>query len=243
MKQSGAERGNTEKKPRKISKDLTGMRFGRLTVIRATDERVSGRIVWLCKCDCGNEVKATSSHLLGGHTTSCGCAREGVNRIDLAGKRFGRLVVLGPTEKRSGNSVVWHCLCDCGNEIDVSSARLRGGQTKSCGCLSSEVHKESFKTARKEREEYQVEGTDVKLLMHAPIKSNTSGKAGVSYDRSVRTWKASIVFKGHKYYLGSIVDKEKAIAMREEAEKRIHGEFLSWYYSEHPEKKVRGDEK
>lgn len=49
--------------------------------------------------------------------------------------------------------------------------------------------------------------------------------------------------KGHKYYLGSSVDKEKAIAMREEAEKRIHREFLSWYYSEHPEKKVRGDEK
>lgn len=217
---------------------MDGERFGRLTVIKKTDERISNRIVWLCKCDCGNEVKATSSHLLSGHTTSCGCARDGVNLIDLTGQRFGRLVVLGPTKMRSGNSVVWHCRCDCGNEIDVSSARLRGGQTKSCGCLSSEVHKESFKTARKERKKYHVGGTDVKLLMHAPIKSNKSGKAGVSYDKSIKTWKATIVFKGHKYYLGSSVDKEKAIVIREEAEKRIHGDFLEWYYSEFPEKRT-----
>lgn len=72
----------------------------------------------------------------------------------------------------------------------------------------------------------------MKLLMHAPIKSNTSGKAGVSFDRSVGIWKATIVFKGHKYYLGSSVDKEKAIAMREEAKKMIHGDFLRWYYEE-----------
>lgn len=224
-------------------KDLTGERFGRLTVIKKTDERISNRIVWLCKCDCGNEVKATSSHLLSGRTTSCGCAREGVNRIDLTGRRFGRLVVLGSTKKRSGNSVVWHCRCDCGSEVDVSAARLRGGQTKSCGCFSSEVHKESFKTARKERGKYHVEGTDVKLLMHAPIKSNTSGKAGVSYDKSVQTWKSYIQFKGKRYFLGSSVDKEKATAMREEAEERVHGDFLRWYYSEHQEKKVRGDGK
>ena len=216
-------------------KDLAGKRFGKLTVIEKTDERISNQIVWRCKCDCGNTVRATSSHLFSGHTTSCGCARDGINRIDLTGKRFGRLVVLGPTEKRSGNSVVWCCRCDCGNEVDVSSARLRTGQTRSCGCLSSEVHKESFKPAREKREKDYVEGTDVKLLMHTPIKSNTSGKAGVSFDRSVGTWKAVIYFKRHKYFLGSSVNKERAIEIREEAEKRIHGNFLEWYYSEHPE--------
>ena len=34
-------------------KDLTGQRFGRLSVIQSTPERKDERIVWMCKCDCG----------------------------------------------------------------------------------------------------------------------------------------------------------------------------------------------
>lgn len=57
--------------------DLTGMRFGRLTVlpvaisVQSTDRR---RRKWLCKCVCGTEKYVESSHLRTGHTISCGCA-------------------------------------------------------------------------------------------------------------------------------------------------------------------------
>ena len=217
-------------------KDLTGQRFGRLTVLQKTDERISNRVVWLCRCDCGKTVKVTSSHLLRGQTTSCGCSRKGVNLIDLSGKRFGRLTVLYPTDKRSGNSVIWHCRCDCGNDADVSSVN-RKGQTTSCGCFSAEVHRESIFSAKAKRKSDHVYGTDVKLLMHPPIATNTSGTPGVTYDKSVRTWKAYITFRGHRYYLGSSVDKEIAVEIREEAEKRIHGDFLKWYYELHPDLK------
>lgn len=55
--------------------------------------------------------------------------------VDLTGQRFGRLVVMHMTQKRYGGSVVWHCVCDCGREVDAPARFLRNGRTKSCGCL------------------------------------------------------------------------------------------------------------
>lgn len=61
--------------------------------------------------------------------------------IDLTGQRLGRLVALEPTEKRNGKgSVVWRCLCDCGNECFINSPDLRKGHTRSCGCLVKDVN-------------------------------------------------------------------------------------------------------
>ena len=56
--------------------DLTGQRFGRLTVLEAT-ENVGGRTAWKCLRDCGKEVVVKSYHLRNGHVRSCGCARIG----------------------------------------------------------------------------------------------------------------------------------------------------------------------
>lgn len=55
-------------------KNLEGQRFERLTVIEwVKREDKPGK--WLCQCDCGNITLASSSRLLNGHRTSCGCAR------------------------------------------------------------------------------------------------------------------------------------------------------------------------
>lgn len=52
--------------------DLTGQRYGRLTVI-APAPHVGRRTAWRCRCDCGRETVVTSGHLRSGHTSSCGC--------------------------------------------------------------------------------------------------------------------------------------------------------------------------
>lgn len=44
-------------------KDIKGVRFGMLVVIRQTAERCHNQSVWLCRCDCGHTIKATGSHL------------------------------------------------------------------------------------------------------------------------------------------------------------------------------------
>lgn len=66
--------------------------------------------------------------------------------IDLSGQRFGRLTAVEPTERRCGESIVWRCLCECGNEIFVRATSLRAGHTQSCGCLSRDLTKKRFLT-------------------------------------------------------------------------------------------------
>lgn len=60
--------------------DLTGKRFGRLTVIRQDGYHYypgsKRKTQWLCKCDCGNTVTVIGSDLNNGHTQSCGCFRK-----------------------------------------------------------------------------------------------------------------------------------------------------------------------
>ena len=62
--------------------DITGQRFGTLTVIKRCDPSPGERnSKWLCKCDCGNEITALRCSLVSGHTKSCGANlhRKGVN--------------------------------------------------------------------------------------------------------------------------------------------------------------------
>lgn len=60
---------------RKKRIDLHGQKFGRLTVLSRAKNRKQFTM-WLCKCDCGNEVVVSTNALLVGHSTSCGCKRE-----------------------------------------------------------------------------------------------------------------------------------------------------------------------
>ena len=53
--------------------DLSGQRFGRLTVIKILPNTKKLKSPFLCKCDCGNEIIATQNTLTTNHTRSCGC--------------------------------------------------------------------------------------------------------------------------------------------------------------------------
>ena len=52
--------------------DLTGKKFNRLTVIKFSGNRGKHRL-WLCRCDCGKERIVACTHIVSGHTMSCGC--------------------------------------------------------------------------------------------------------------------------------------------------------------------------
>lgn len=55
------------------TEDLTGMRFGKLTVLcRGGQYKTSGNVFWRCVCDCGNETNTSGSLLRAGKSKSCG---------------------------------------------------------------------------------------------------------------------------------------------------------------------------
>lgn len=66
-------------------KDLSGQKFGRLTVIKRVvyPEGIrQGKTHWLCKCDCGKTTVVAAKSLKKGTTKSCGCLRsESFRRI------------------------------------------------------------------------------------------------------------------------------------------------------------------
>jgi len=58
---------------------------------------------------------------------------------DLTGKKFSKLVVIDLAGRDKFGSLVWDCICDCGNRVaSISSHKLRSGRKKSCGCLAHE---------------------------------------------------------------------------------------------------------
>ena len=72
-------------------KDLTGMRFGKLTVLEYTNKRNLNRnILWRCLCDCGNKIYVATSCLNSGHTKSCGCEKNNFVEMGKIGGKFGK---------------------------------------------------------------------------------------------------------------------------------------------------------
>ena len=143
--------------------------------------------------------------------------------VDLTGRRFHRLVALYPTEQRSKKgSVIWHCLCDCGREVDFSYNELCYSNLRSCGCQKKEHDKALHG--------YLVHsgGTSIDLLRSAKLPTNnTSGKKGVYFMRG--KWLAKIVFQKKAYYLGTYPDFESAAEARAEAEELLERGTVEHY--------------
>lgn len=57
-------------------KDMTGQRFGRLTVVGYVGKVAGNKAAWLCQCDCGRSITVVGESLRRGHTTTCGCLRN-----------------------------------------------------------------------------------------------------------------------------------------------------------------------
>ena len=123
-------------------KNLIGEQYGYLTVIEKTEKRKGGAVVWLCQCQCGNFKETTTGELNAGRVVSCGCKKHEAKFEDLTGQRFGRLIALRPTGKKtSKRCIIWECQCDCGNVTEVPCDSLKKGEkggTKSCGCITKE---------------------------------------------------------------------------------------------------------
>lgn len=122
--------------PRRL--DLTGNIYGEWMVVemlygyRFSSEKP--RTYCRCCSQEGDEVIIRADALQSGATKSKKAGRTG-KMIDITGMRFGLLTAIRPTNKRAANgSIIWLCLCDCGNYVEVPIGQLMRGHTLSCGC-------------------------------------------------------------------------------------------------------------
>lgn len=103
-------------------KDLTGQKFGRLTIIKRAGASKSGKVLWLCECSCEehNQITTTTSNLVTGTTKSCGClAKESTSRTGKAN------IIHGDTDTRLYR--IFHGMKDrCYNSKNKDYARYGG---------------------------------------------------------------------------------------------------------------------
>lgn len=123
--------------------------FGRLTVESLNKIIPQNGAIYNCLCSCGNKVIVSGRNLRNGNVKSCGCLCVDANKINhtkrikyqidkLVGKKFGRLLV-NSLNSRTGHSILWNCICDCGNVTIATTSSLTTGEKQSCGCLQKEI--------------------------------------------------------------------------------------------------------
>lgn len=130
-------------------RDLTGQKFGMLTVIQKTENYVSPKgkkyAQWLCRCDCGNLVIYKSNLLTTNARKSCGCAnanyRERTHKrlYDITGQKIGNLEVIERVGSNKNQKALYKCKCDCGNIKIITAGDLKSGRVVSCGCRAKSI--------------------------------------------------------------------------------------------------------
>lgn len=238
--------------PKKI--DLTGQRFGKLTVLReGTGKRTSGgnkKVTWICVCDCNpnKEIEVCSAELRSGHTKSCGCwnhekARmskfKQKNTYDLSGE-YG----IGYTQK---GEEFWFDLEDYDliknynwrihHKYVEAHVPMTNPRRQICmhrlvmGLADTEydykIDVDHIRTENKfdnRKKNLRIVTKAQNTRNHIIQKNNTSGVTGVTHSRRRDCWTASIYIDG-KVKEFDCKTKEEAIKLRKELENKYYGEF------------------
>lgn len=191
---------SNERKHERFFQDLTGLTFGKLTVLYHIENK-SKETWWMVQCSCGSESFAVRAGSLKAknHTQSCGCYHKEIlaNRLeDLQGKTFGKVFVLERANSRiqpSGQRKTrWLVQCACGSKPFITSAYdLKIGGTTSCGCL-----KESWIASELKR--YCAHNYNA--IAEYKILKNPNTKMWLPYDIYIPQNNAFIEINGMQHY-------------------------------------------
>ena len=132
--------------------------------------------------------------------------------IDLTGKTFGRLRVIKRVIKENGSpeKVYWGCICKCGVTTVTTSGALRGGYTKSCGCLNKEKAKQINKSHGMRRSSEYAAWCDMKTRCYNKNFKDYDyygGRGIVVCDRWIKSFEAFISDMGIKPYPSFSLDR------------------------------------
>lgn len=106
--------------------------------------------------------------------------------------------------------------------------RLRTGNRRAVKPAAKRTHHQLRLRGAGIRRLTYIDGTCVEMLRAKTVRrNNTSGVPGVDWLARKHRWRASICFKGKRYYLGSYRSFDDAVKARKEAEAEFHDRFLN----------------
>lgn len=228
--------------------DLTGKRFSRLTVIKRAEDYISPKgykmTMWLCKCDCSNEVIVQRSRLVSGGTQSCGCLQKEIvskvtkkyNQYDLSGE-YG----IGYTSKgeefyfdlEDYDLIKDYCWFKNKQGYTLTNVNLNGKRTSLfmhdliMDCPDNmEIDHQYGKSTRSDNRKYNLRiGTHSDNMKNRKLNSNNkSGTKGVIFHKPTNKWMAYIT-SNKKRHTKFFLKKEDAIIWRKNIENELHKEW------------------
>ena len=233
--------------------DLTGKKFGRLTVIERAPNHIqpNGRsvIMWKCKCDCGNMTTVRGDGLKSGATKSCWCWHLEV--ASKTGKKFGGKNKKYNTYDLSGeygigytskgekfyfdledyDKIKDYCwwISNEGYVVSKDKNRKRAALHRivtDCqdGLMVDHIHgRQSRYDNRKSN--LRIVTNQNNCMNNGLSSNNTSGVTGVHWDKLNKKWKAQIGYNYKRIQLGAFDNFEDAVAARKQAEDKYFGEY------------------
>ena len=220
--------------------DLTGQKFGKLTVIKRVEDDSEAHIKWLCECECGNFITTRGTSLRSGITKSCGCLvgdkirelnklKKKYNKYDLSGD-YGIGYASNTNEPfyfdledyDKIKNYYWYSnhdgyMCSSENKKEIIMHRLIIDEN------DPEMQVDHFNRNKKDnRKENLKSVTPQHNNWNRGInQNNKSGVTGVRWNKEAQKWIAYIMRK----HLGTFNSFEDAVKARKRAEQKYFGEY------------------
>lgn len=224
---------------------MIGDKYNRLKVIEKLGTNKHNKRLWLCKCDCGNEVVVTTGGLRSGKTKSCGCLAK--EEITKANRRYNKYII---------DKDYIYVKLDCGEvvvlDLDmldlVKSHKFRkrkdgyvalsiivDGKYKSKLLHSLIIKNEHCNKYIDHINRNKLDNRICNLRVVTPQESqlntgidrnNKTGYKGICWDKKRQKYSVSICFDGCVQFLGRFENIEDAIKVRKEREYELFGEFI-----------------
>lgn len=218
--------------------DLTGKKFGRLTVIKKSKKRTSNTTKWICKCECGNIIETDRTNLIKGQSKSCGCLAK-----ELLIKRTKKYnlfeiendIVIGYTsntnkqfkiDKDDYEKIKNYCWCE--NKDNYMVARIDNKRVLLHRYILNfpeemidHINRDKSDNRKQNLRFVNYNQNNANKNMQS---NNKSGIVGVRFDKVRNKWVAELSFEG-KTHFKRFNTLEEAIAQRKIMEEKYFGEY------------------
>lgn len=233
----------------KVREDLTGKRFGKLTVIKQVEDCINQkgghRAKWKCECDCGNIIEALGVYLKNGNTKSCGCMRKETIHKKLKKYNHYEFVdnyVVGYTFngdkfyfdiedydkvkdicwwQRTDGYITGHSYTNNKDELVLFHQLIFNFPTN---INIDHIHGEKSRNDNR-KSNLRLATTSQNGMNKKSMSNNTSGVTGVVWDKNNKKWRSQICVNQKTIFLGRYKNKEDAVKARKEAEEKYFGEW------------------
>lgn len=229
-------------------KDLSGMKFGKLNVVKLSHRNNHGKIVYECNCDCGREkLFVIGAHLTNGNTKSCGCLQKEIAKeIGNKNKKYNtydlsREYGVGYTNNgeefyfdlEDYDKIKNYCWrSDNDNYIISHDTKSNNYSTIWMHRIILNLNDKNLEVDHKNHNKKDNRKINLRVLTHSQngknqslSKNNKSGTSDVCWHKATQKWQARICVNNKRIYLGCFSDIDEAIRVRKQAEQKYFGEY------------------